>query len=311
MGSIGFGFLGLLIPLLLLGLVVASIWAIVTTIRIPPRAPREPSCEKCRYRVAGLTSFSCPECGSDLRQVGIITLAMEVRRRGSLPAAILGWVFLMFIAAAVVSSGLGVFFASRMRSTGGGTTTTTTPLTPTSGAYTSAELSSTWGWGPGRITSDVDATLTLSDGSQWKLDYQPIASTYVILDPAGAPAGSPAAFDAKATDALYSAAGLDPADPAISSESRELSTLMGILVASPYTQAGTLKMTAFTSGAPTVSTASSMGTSPGTPEYLAGVVMLGGAFAWLLLLVGGIVFIVLRRKRLLRIINQPPAHLPA
>lgn len=33
----------------------------------------EPSCRACGYAVRGLPSFTCPECGSDLREVGIDT----------------------------------------------------------------------------------------------------------------------------------------------------------------------------------------------------------------------------------------------
>ena len=33
----------------------------------------EPSCRACGYAVRGLPSFICPECGSDLREVGIDT----------------------------------------------------------------------------------------------------------------------------------------------------------------------------------------------------------------------------------------------
>ena len=28
-------------------------------------------CGQCGYSVTGLTTFTCPECGSDLREVGI------------------------------------------------------------------------------------------------------------------------------------------------------------------------------------------------------------------------------------------------
>ncbi len=34
---------------------------------------RRPSCGQCGYAVEGLESMSCPECGSDLREVGIVT----------------------------------------------------------------------------------------------------------------------------------------------------------------------------------------------------------------------------------------------
>ena len=33
----------------------------------------QPSCRACGYAVRGLPSFTCPECGSDLREVGIVT----------------------------------------------------------------------------------------------------------------------------------------------------------------------------------------------------------------------------------------------
>jgi hypothetical protein len=36
-------------------------------------AVAQPSCGACGYPVQGLPSFTCPECGKDLRQVGIIT----------------------------------------------------------------------------------------------------------------------------------------------------------------------------------------------------------------------------------------------
>ena len=43
----------------------------------------EPSCRACGYAVRGLPSFTCPECGSDLREVGIDTpgAAAELLRR--------------------------------------------------------------------------------------------------------------------------------------------------------------------------------------------------------------------------------------
>ena len=42
-----------------------------------------PSCRACGYAVKGLPSFTCPECGSDLREVGIDTpgTGAEIVRR--------------------------------------------------------------------------------------------------------------------------------------------------------------------------------------------------------------------------------------
>ncbi len=36
------------------------------------RRPKESVCGRCGYIVHGLTTFTCPECGSDLREVGIV-----------------------------------------------------------------------------------------------------------------------------------------------------------------------------------------------------------------------------------------------
>jgi len=97
----------------LVPLVAIAVWlcrAIWAPISLPKRAAKEPSCEKCRYPVAGLIEMRCPECGTDLRVTGIITREMEVRRRGSVAGAItaLGvlWVLLYLIA-----SGLGMSLA--------------------------------------------------------------------------------------------------------------------------------------------------------------------------------------------------------
>jgi hypothetical protein len=53
----------------------------------------EPSCRACGYAVKGLPSFTCPECGSDLREVGIDTPgagAELIRRTRAVGSAIGG-----------------------------------------------------------------------------------------------------------------------------------------------------------------------------------------------------------------------------
>jgi hypothetical protein len=64
----------------------------------------EPSCGRCGYSVAGLTMMTCPECGSDLRVVGIITPAMQFKQRGSPTVPILTWSFLVLIVGGMISS---------------------------------------------------------------------------------------------------------------------------------------------------------------------------------------------------------------
>ena len=54
----------------------------------------EPSCRACGYAVKGLPSFTCPECGSDLREVGIDTpgAGQELLRRAKALGALVGGV---------------------------------------------------------------------------------------------------------------------------------------------------------------------------------------------------------------------------
>ena len=54
----------------------------------------EPSCRACGYAVKGLPSFTCPECGSDLREVGIDTpgAGQELLRRAKAAGALIGGV---------------------------------------------------------------------------------------------------------------------------------------------------------------------------------------------------------------------------
>lgn len=64
-------------PTLLIALVVLAGLVLLATIWRRQAWGRgraaEPSCGKCGYPVRGLTSLNCPECGSDLREVGIVT----------------------------------------------------------------------------------------------------------------------------------------------------------------------------------------------------------------------------------------------
>src|SRR5258706_6017168 len=46
-----------------------------------PAPVTETECGKCGYRVTGLPTFQCPECGMDLREVGIVTREVVPARR--------------------------------------------------------------------------------------------------------------------------------------------------------------------------------------------------------------------------------------
>lgn len=64
-----------------------AVFMVVLVLRTRRRTPvvSEPSCGRCGYCVRGIPGLTCPECGADLREVGIVTPGM---RRGLGPV---GW----------------------------------------------------------------------------------------------------------------------------------------------------------------------------------------------------------------------------
>lgn len=159
---------GLMYPLVVLALVAWLSYAIWVAVTLPRRAVKQPACERCRYPVEGLGSLNCPECGADLRRIGIITRAMEVRRRGHLPGALVAWSLLCLMVGLFAR---GFIFSTFMTSapTSAGTTTTsqTHTLSPNSGAYKSVEIAATQVvWLPnGSLSNTVVLTLTSGDDS--------------------------------------------------------------------------------------------------------------------------------------------------
>ncbi len=73
-----------------------------------PGRVAEPSCGKCGYAVRGLASLNCPECGSDLREVGIATPAMG---RGAGPVM---WALLWSLLLPWLAIGVTALLAKRL-----------------------------------------------------------------------------------------------------------------------------------------------------------------------------------------------------
>jgi len=64
-------FWGLVLPYIITPFyMIAAPVALYFFIR-PPRGPAYSTCGECHYPVQGLSALKCPECGSDLREVGI------------------------------------------------------------------------------------------------------------------------------------------------------------------------------------------------------------------------------------------------
>lgn len=92
------------IQLLILS-VTGVVVALVVVLIKGTRPVTVPECAKCGYCVKGLPTQICPECGSDLRQVGILEPGMR-RPSGTRRLAILLWTVLLPVPAWMVSGSL-------------------------------------------------------------------------------------------------------------------------------------------------------------------------------------------------------------
>jgi len=95
----------ILIGAVIVGALVVT--AVATVIRWRDRV-RVPGCGACRYPVEGLSTFTCPECGVDLREAGILVPGMRPKHRIFVAEMFAAWavvaVFGMFITSGIVGT---------------------------------------------------------------------------------------------------------------------------------------------------------------------------------------------------------------
>ncbi len=90
--------LGLLLLLIVLALPVALVLVVVNLLRTRPTDPSDGGrCGQCGYRVRGIATLQCPECGADLREVGIDTVKSGRPRGAFLGVAVLWLVFMAVV----------------------------------------------------------------------------------------------------------------------------------------------------------------------------------------------------------------------
>src|SRR5688572_22499966 len=69
------------------------------------KAVTQPACGNCGYFVRGIATFTCPECGQDLREAGIVTPTTHARGWSSDPLLRAGlWTLLLPIPATILSA---------------------------------------------------------------------------------------------------------------------------------------------------------------------------------------------------------------
>lgn len=269
--------LGPILILFVLILMIAMV-AVIVVISAVARRKRvsAPSCGSCGYAVEGLESLRCPECGSDLRQVGILTS----RQAGSVPRPVWAVLYTILlpvpalILTAILAAALPVNYAS---------TTTLTLMSPPSRAYNSVVIV-----GDGRRRQGIDRAdrvnlrLIRNDGSAAPdLEYDTATDSLTIK---GADGPQPlGALSAESIKEWMAATGLDADNPRLDAEAIELARTVRMLNSGGAT---------FSSG-PFGGMSSSTSGGP-VPRTWFPITM--WAF-WLLIWIGGLFLILFRRRQ--------------
>lgn len=177
-------------------------------------------CARCRYPAAGLETLRCPECGSDLRAAGIVTLALAIRFMPGLLSALLGWSGL----AAIVSY-LVIFASYRANVRYAATAPTYEPdlvLTPASGSCDRIELRRDYASNEGfplRLvlhTRDTEHTLRLRH-TGYGINFSGADAFSTTID---------GRLKAQHIEQWYASAGIDPQLPLHRAELEELTLLV-------------------------------------------------------------------------------------
>lgn len=232
-----------------------------------------PSCGSCGYAVEGLETLRCPECGSDLRTVGIITPATS----GGVPRGVWAVLFTLFLPIpALVISGVLSTALPRVYQFQASTTLSS----PRSGAFNSVVVS---GEGTGRRgirqADSIVLTLIPNDGRKVPtLTYLPADNKAIIGPPANQTIDQ---LSTEAIEAWFASAGVETSTPAITKETIDILR--------------TIRMVEMGSSGGSTSAFGGMGGSSGSstaPRTWFTVTML---IFWLAVWIGGL-FLILRRR---------------
>jgi hypothetical protein len=214
--------------ILLTALTVALAVATVVVRRRRAQRITQPVCGQCGYAVEGLPSFTCPECGSDLRAVGIVTPG-PARPLRPITRVIL-WTIMLPIPACLVSLVLLLTVIPSVEST-----REAQSFEPVSGAYSSIEMVGTgsvliWPWQRGSVLRVPLERLQLSvlatKGLLGRLDID-LSTQACRFQPPGEPkAESPGAFGPAVLTSLLSAAGIDVGNAPVQAEIDEVARLV-------------------------------------------------------------------------------------
>ena len=212
------------IEIIVLLALAAVAFVAVRAVWFPARrrnAVSAPSCGRCGYNTTGLASLTCPECGGDLRAVGILTAATSTGRvtfpvAGALFTAF--WLFTGVLLARV---------AERVVPKPKRYTVAASLDQPGSGAYGGVDVyAAGTAWGGERPPMSVVISLRPKAGSPprgvgpMKLD--PETGSYAYLDTTPKQISAESGFNGEAVAKWLAAAGLDASDPRLRSEANRI-----------------------------------------------------------------------------------------
>ncbi|MEM9415419.1 MAG: hypothetical protein AAGA29_08090 [Planctomycetota bacterium] len=329
----------ILFILLALGLAAfigVVLWFLIKTMAVPaaeqpdftpddergsPRPRNIPACGKCGYPARGLNTLDCPECGADLREVGIMTPNM--RRQGVsgclLPVGFTVLVLVLALGARpayfrhiphrdVVQLNTGLYpnshayreielvvtvaltYTPASQSGGGASTFSGGTYYTKSGSHRTAQRTLSWGilQPPAEIRAIRVKVRPVTNATAWIdgfIEVDPQTHSYEWSNPQGNTHQSASPLTHQEVLAFLKACGADANDPGVQRESQELFALIDGV------SKGMSNFTLSEFAGP--SSLSSHSTSSG-PAAGWGLGYLGG---WLALWITGLVWIGRRRKR--------------
>jgi hypothetical protein len=216
----------LLIILLAIAAAVAS-WALFIS-----RGGRRPSgavCGACGYSVVGLTSMTCPECGGDLRQVGILT-PHTPRQGGRLVGGALLFTALLGFVAIEASAALYSILPQRRTYS-----QQLRLVTPKSGAYREVHFGvESTAWAKTGTDPAVDIELVPNPGASGTATSLPRlrlipGGGYEFVGPGSARVAKAGRFGTTAVLEWLKAAGIDTDPQAVREESARIAGQANVL----------------------------------------------------------------------------------
>lgn len=298
-----FAFLMWLLPVVFVVAVgVRAIWACVTR---PKKWKAEPSCERCGYTVIGLTSFACPECGADLRRTGIITPAMELRRRGSLTWAIAAWTVSIFVLSYFALGAWTVLFGYSATMAASAANSVTTTLTetyvPDSKGFAEVRVISSQTVG-GMRSEHVSLEIIDLEGKSASILAQKLGTFWTLgANNPSIDLTAETKLRAEVVKAVMVSASIPAAYPGVDGDIADIVSLMNEKISNMVSPvpASTVQLSALQRQGTSTNTLS----PPPAPTNLYIVPIVGGMIA-ICLWLAGVVFIVRMRQGMLRLANQ-------